>query len=127
MDKERGFMDKYKWKKKIKDSCIAIGTYQEHFNTAIESLSQILEDRDNARDKWEKEGCIYVIEHTNKGGATNPTKNPLLTLIIDLNSQALTYMKELCLTPASLNKIKQEEEKKETTIEDVLSGLIDGK
>lgn len=44
-------------------------------------------------------------EYTNKAGATNLTKNPLLVLWDDLNKSALAYWRELGLTPSSYKKI----------------------
>ena len=52
------------------------------------------------------EGKIAIVEHTNKNGSTNRVKNPLLALYNELNRDALSYWKELGLTPAGLRKIK---------------------
>ena len=43
--------------------------------------------------------------HTNKGGATNMIKNPALVAIMDCNSQALAYWRDLGLTPAGLRRL----------------------
>ena len=43
--------------------------------------------------------------HTNKGGATNMTKNPALVAIMDCNAQALAYWRDLGLTPAGLKRL----------------------
>ena len=46
-----------------------------------------------------------VLMHTNKGGATNMTKNPALVVIMDCNAQALAYWRDLGLTPAGLKRL----------------------
>ena len=48
-----------------------------------------------------------LIEYTNKNGTTNMIKNPLLTLLNDLDRDALAYWRDLGLTPAGLRKINE--------------------
>lgn len=66
-----------------------------------------------------------MIEYTNKGGSTNMTKNPLLTLWDDLNKSALAYWRELGLTPSSYKKMAGEGAKpeKRSALADALAGL----
>lgn len=63
--------------------------------------------------------------HTNKAGATNPTKNPALIVWTDMNSLALQYWRELGLTPSSFKKITGDSVKKEKGggLADVLKNL----
>lgn len=91
-------MKKAAWKKRIKKACIEAGTYSSCFDDIIETLAETLELRDDAKVKWQTEGKHagkYVIEHTNKAGHTNITKNPALTIVVDLNGSALTHWKTL--------------------------------
>ena len=67
----------------------------------------ILERRDKLERQYKKEGSEAIVEHTNKNGSTNMEQNPLLRLINDLNRDALTYWRDLGLTPAGLKKINE--------------------
>ena len=97
-----------KWKNKIKKSCISIGTYKPEFDAVIGTLADILETRDKVYERFIRDGSVVLIEYTNKGGRTNSAKNPLLILWHDLNQQALTYWRDLGLTPAGLKKISED-------------------
>ena len=88
-------MEKAKWKKKIIKQCQDLGTYQDAYIPAIETLAGILEQRDRTS----------VVEYVNKFGAVNMVKNPLLTLWDDLNASALMYWRDLGLTPSSYKKM----------------------
>lgn len=91
-------MKKAAWKKRIKKACIEAGTYMSYLDDIIETLAELLEQRDDATVKWKTEGehaGKYVIEHTNKAGHTNTTKNPAYTIILDQNADALTHWKSL--------------------------------
>lgn len=110
-------MSKTKWKNLIKKQLTALGLQNDAYESTVESLAAILEQRDKTFDEFQKSGGKSVIEYTNKGGSTNMTKNPLLVLWDDLNKTALAYWRELGLTPSSYKKLtgtgaKQEESKK---------------
>lgn len=94
-------MSREEWAEIIKESCEEAGTYQPFFGSVIDSLAGIMEMRDNAQEKFEAAGGDTVIEHTNKGGATNVVKNPALVVLMDCNAQALAYWRELGLTSRS--------------------------
>lgn len=98
-------MTAQKWKRKIKKALVDAGTYKNIFDAVIESLSDILEQRDRAKEQFDKSGGNMVISYTNKGGATNPAKNPFLVAWDDLNATALSYWRELGLTPSALRKM----------------------
>lgn len=98
-------MTKQEWKEIIKSQCIEAGTYQEYFDSVIETLAGILETRDKAQNWWEETGGNPVVKHTNKGGSTNIVKNPALVVITDCNTQALAYWRDLGLTPAGLKRL----------------------
>ena len=110
-------MSKTKWKNLIKKQLTALGLQNDAYESTVESLAAILEQRDKTFDEFQQSGGKSVIEYTNKGGSTNMTKNPLLVLWDDLNKTALAYWRELGLTPSSYKKLtgtgaKQEESKK---------------
>ena len=100
-------MKKATWRKKIKEYCEMAGTYRPFFDSIIDTLAEILEKRDEAGEQYKKAGSRPIVEYTNKGGATNPTKNPALVLWDDLNKSALAYWRDLGLTPAGLKKIDE--------------------
>ena len=100
-------MKKDTWKKKIIEHCTAVGTFKPPFLPVIETLAETLEQRDATKQEFINSGANSVIEYTNKFGATNYTKNPLLVLWDDLNKSALSYWRDLGLTPAGLKKIDE--------------------
>lgn len=93
------------WKEIITSNCKSIGTYQDHFIPVIDTLAQILENRDITHKQWVLEGSEPVVIHVNKAGEPNPVKNPLLVLENDMNSLALSYWRDLGLTPSGLRKL----------------------
>ena len=93
------------WKAKLKRFCKAVGTYKKEFDPVIDTLSGILEKRDNAEEQFTQDGSRAIVRHTNKAGAENLEQNPVLRIINDLNRDALTYFRELGLTAASLKRI----------------------
>lgn len=95
------------WKRKIEQAANEAGTYKPIFDAVIDTLSQIMEKRDDAQTEFEAGGKQIIVEHTNKGGATNYEQNPLIRLINDLNRDALAYWRDLGLTPAGLRKINE--------------------
>lgn len=105
-------MTKKKWKTRITECCRAAGTYETHFDDIIDTLAQILEQRDKVMKQYNSTGGHPVVAYTNKGGATNPTKNPMLLLWDDLNKSALAYWRDLGLTPAGLKKLDADALKK---------------
>ena len=118
-------MEKKDWARKIKAACRKAGTYRPEFNYVIDTLSQIMEDRDKVHDQYISTGAHPTITHTNTAKETNIVKNPMLVMELELNSQALAYWRDLGLTPAGLKKLNAEMGKKETTggLEQLLAGL----
>lgn len=100
-------MKKAQWKKKIKSQCEAAGSYRPFFDSVIDTLAGIMETRDNAQEKFDASGGQTIVRHTNKSGATNIVKNPALVVIMDCNSQALAYWRDLGLTPAGLKRLNE--------------------
>lgn len=102
-----------KWKNLIKRQLSALGQTEKAYDSVISTLADILEQRDAVYQEYIDTGCEPVREYTNKGGATNLTKNPLLVLWDDLNKSALAYWRELGLTPSSYKKMTGDAPKKE--------------
>ena len=98
-------MDKADWKIKIVDACREAGTYREWYESVIDTLSEILAQKDKAKEAFEKSGGQVVVRHTNKNGATNIVQNPALRIVNDLNRDALAYWRDLGLTPAGYKKL----------------------
>ena len=99
-------MVKTEWVKKIKKACTDAGTYRPYFNLLIEELAQILEIRDIAQEQFAENGNTPVIEHTNKAGHTNLVRNPALTAITEQNQLAITYWRDLGLTPKGYKDVQ---------------------
>ncbi len=106
-------MTKKKWIERIKAQLEMLKTTEIAYDPVIETLAAILEKRDQLEAKYKKDGSRPVIEYTNKAGATNMIKNPLLTMWDDLNKSALAYWRELGLTPSAYKKITGENQKAE--------------
>lgn len=100
-------MTQKRWKTRIKKACREAGTYLPIFDSVIDTLSSILARRDEAIKLFEEDGSRMIVRHTNKAGAENMEQNPLLRMINDLNRDALSYWRDLGLTPAGLKKINE--------------------
>lgn len=114
------------WRKRIKAACEEAGTYEPFFDMAIDQLAGVMERRDAAMKQYKDDGKRPVIEHTNKGGATNLVKNPMLVIMNECDQQALAYWRDLGLTPAGFKKLGNEiniNVKKEVSFEDVLKDI----
>lgn len=118
-------MEKEKWKKKIVKACKNVGTYKKDFEPVIDTLSAILETRDKTYEQFILSGGNSVITHINRGDHENYVKNPLLTAWNDLNTQALTYWRDLGLTPSGLRKLSADalQPKKESKLSVLLNGM----
>ena len=104
-DKRGVAMTKKRWKSLILQQMAALHVQNDAYESIVETLSAILEQRDKTFKEFMESGGSSVIEYTNKGGSTNMTKNPLLVLWDDLNKSALAYWRELGMTPASFKKM----------------------
>ena len=119
-------MTKKRWKAQIIECCKSAGTYEEYFNDVIETLAQTLEQRDKVYKEYNESGGHPLIEYTNKSGATNLMKHPLLGLWDELNKSALAYWRDLGLTPAGLKKLDTDalKKKKASSFGDFLMSRI---
>lgn len=118
-------MKRTAWRNRIVKACQAAGTYREFYDDVISALAEILEKRDEAAEEYKRLGSNPLIEYTNRGGLTNLTKNPALVVWDDLNKSALSYWRDLGLTPAGLKKIDESavKPKKQSALAKVLSEL----
>ena len=118
-------MDKRAWIERITASAVAAGTYRPYFDDVIDTLADILERRDIARELFEASGGNVLVNHTNKAGATNIEQNPVLRMVNDLNRDALAYWRDMGLTPAGLKRIDDQsmKQRKKSTLAEALKGL----
>lgn len=120
-------MDVDGWIKTIKRQTKAVGTYQTNFNSVIDGLAKILAERDAVYDRYVNEGSEALIQKVSDRGAVNDVINPLLTVWKDLNTSALSYWRDLGLTPAGLKKINeaalQKKKEKGSALEEALKSM----
>lgn len=115
-----------KWKSVIKKNMEKVGTYKPAFDKTIETLSAILEHRDDIYQEFLAEGSFYTVEKISDRGARNIGKNPLFVMWTELNAQALSYWRDLGLTPAGLKRIDESAVKisgNKDTFESILNSL----
>ena len=101
-------MDRIEWEKRIKAAMAEAGLDKPQFALVVESLAEILAQRDKTFAEYIKSGGQACIVKTSDRGAKNIAKNPYLSLWLDLNAAALSYWRECCLSPAALRKISAE-------------------
>ena len=101
-------MKKENYKKKIK-SQIQIDSKQiNNFDTSINILAEILEERDRVYKLDIEQGAKPLVMVKSDRGAENMKPNPLLKQWNELNTTALQYLRDLGITPAGLKKIQSE-------------------
>lgn len=98
-------MNADKWRRKIKEQVVELGVFKTSYNSVIDSLAKVLEQRDDAMRQFNAEGRQLVVEKVSDRGAVNVSINPLVSLLDKLNNTSLAYWKELGLTPASFKKM----------------------
>lgn len=99
-------MTALQWKRRIRNACNAAGTYKKQYDAIIDTLANIMAIRDNAQEQYIASGSRPVVGRTSKNGKVNLVKNPILTVILDANAQALSYWRDLGLTPAGFRKLE---------------------
>lgn len=99
-------MKKEEYKKKIEEQIKVDVEYIPSFETTISILAEILEERDRVYRVYQEQGGNPVIEYESDRHAKNPKQNPLLKQWNELNTTALTYMRDLGITPAGLRKLQ---------------------
>ncbi len=98
-------MEAKRWITLLKKQTKGIGTYRKEFEQVIKDTANLLEQRDAVYEQYIKEGAQPVVTRTSDRGAENRTKNPLLATWEDLNKTALSFYRDLGLTPAGLKRI----------------------
>lgn len=118
-------MTKLGWKKLIIQKMTVAGTYDEVFDPVVETLVDILVERDRVYKQYQKEGSHPLVLVTSDRGSENMRKNPLLSSWQELNRDALAYWRDLGLTPSGLKKIDENAMKKEplSALDQLLSNL----
>ena len=118
-------MEKSAWVERITASAVSAGTYRPFFDDVIDTLADILERRDIAREQFADSGGNILVNHTNKAGATNIEQNPALRMVNDLNRDALAYWRDLGLTPAGLKRIDEQsmKQRKKSALAEALRGI----
>lgn len=119
-------MTKDQWKRRVTKAAKDAGTYEDYFVSVIDTLASILARRDEAEALFVKTGGNVVVNHTNKGGATNIEQNPILRVVNDLNRDALAYWRDLGLTPAGYKRLNLEasQTKAQGGLEELLTKLV---
>ncbi len=117
-------MKKAGYKKKIIQMCKDAGTYAPYFDMTIEKLAYILEIIDDATRQYKASGGNPVIAHTNRAKERNLVKNPALVVINELSATALSYWRDLGLTPKGLKSLGESIQKDDgQSLESILSNL----
>lgn len=99
-------MKRAQWEKKIKEQMQLDEKYIASFQTTIKILAEILEERDRVYSIYQEQGALPVIDFTSDRGAVNKKPNPLLRQWQELNVTALTYLRDVGITPAGLRKLQ---------------------
>lgn len=98
-----------KWYERIVNAMQGVGTYREEFIPVVETLASILEKRDLTEKAFKESGGQTVVTAERGNGYGEVSKrNPAIALINDLNAQALSYWRDLGLTPSGLKKISED-------------------
>ena len=100
-------MRKADWKKKIIKSCKSAGTYKPEFLPTISLLADIMEDYDNARNKYIAKGKQSTVEIETDRGHSRTKKAPLMAELQEHRRDALQYWRELGLTPTGFKKLTE--------------------
>lgn len=118
-------MNRQRWKTKIKNACAARGTYNENFDITIDALAKILEIRDKAILQFDDIGQKPVVEKTNNKGFSNLEKHPSINIINEYSLSALSYLRELGLTPKGFKTVGAESKNTSNWFEDIIHKLED--
>lgn len=113
-------MTKKKWVNSIVKACKSAGTYKPFFDATIETLAAIMERRDQAQATFDEMGGKTVIMR----GDGRIVKNPAYIVLAECDRDALSYWRDLGLTPAGLRKINEDKLKESgDSLENVLSQI----
>ena len=99
-------MNKEDWKTKIEEQIKFDHDYIPSFQTTIQILSEMLEERDRVYSQYLEDGARPVVEFISDRGASNLKQNPLLRQWQEINTLCLSYLRDLGLTAAGLRKLQ---------------------
>jgi phage terminase small subunit len=105
-------------KRKMKE----LGTYKKEYDHLIKIYAGMLFQYQIFEQQFEESGYKVTESYTNKAGATNERKVPILTAMESLRKDIGAYSDRLCLNPKSLENVTAEKESK-STLASVLSKL----
>lgn len=105
--RKAGEMTELQWRKAITKDLTGLGIWKPEFESTVKMLAEVMVQRQKVWADYEADGCRSVIIGVNKGGSEYMAKNPLLSMWDDLTKTALSYRRELGLTPAGLKKLKE--------------------
>ena len=123
-------MNKTEWKKVIEEQIKFDSGYIPSFQTTIQILSEVLEERDRVYSMYIESGAQPVVNFTSDRGAINLKQNPLLRQWHELTVTALSYLRDLGLTAAGLRKLQgqlQNNNSGERTVESIMAEIRSGK
>lgn len=90
--------------KEMKD----LNIYKAEYRTTIDIYADMLYQYELFVEQFEDAGFKIEEEYTNKAGATNMRKTPLLSAIEKLRVDLAKYIDMLCLNPKALEKVTAE-------------------
>ena len=88
-------------KKKVVAQMRALGNYKEEYDDAINVYVDMIMQYEKFSADFAKSGYQVTEEYTNKAGATNQRKVPILNAIETLRKDIVTYSDRLRLNPKS--------------------------
>lgn len=99
-------MNKEQWKAILEEQIKFDHDYIPSFQTTLQILSEVLEERDRVHEIYVETGSEPVIDYTLDRGSVNKKPNPLLKQWQELNTTALAFLRDLGLTAAGLRKLQ---------------------
>lgn len=90
-----------------------LGVYKKEYNLLIDIYAGMLHQYYSFELEFEESNYQITEEYTNKAGATNQRKVPLLTAMESLRKDIASYSDRLCLNPKVL--FAPEPDKKQVT------------
>lgn len=106
----------------IKRKMKQLGTYKKEYDQIIKIYAGMLYQYQVFEQQFEESGYKITEQYTNKAGATNERKVPLLTAMESLRKDIAAYSDRLCLNPKALENVTAEKTGK-STLASVLSKL----
>lgn len=116
------------WITEIKKQMSLKGVDYSGFGNVIQTLAELLEQRDKLYKQYQNEGSEVMVLYTSDRGQENMIINPLLKEWQNMNRDALVYWRELGLTPAGLKKLNEDSMKpaEQSPLDKVLANLEKG-